>query len=180
MDGHFLEEKSALKVFRFSFASKLDWGSYIISITKTTSKMIGALICSMKFLFHEVVLKIYHTDLMEYGCHIWAGALSYYSEKLDKLQKQICRIVGPSLTESLEPLARRQSVASLSLFYRYYFCRYSSKLSRLVPLLSFFLGGLLVFLINQMIFLSQFLDAIRMTMTTVSFLEPLDYGILRL
>ena len=55
--------------------------------------MICALICSMKFLSHEVVLKIYHTDLMEYGCHIWAGALSCYLEKLDKLQKQICRIV---------------------------------------------------------------------------------------
>ena len=42
---------------------------------------------------------------MEYCCHIWAGAPSCYLELLDKLQKQICRTVGPSLAASLEPLA---------------------------------------------------------------------------
>ena len=36
--------------------NKLDWGSYIISIAKTASKTIGALICSMKFLSTEVAL----------------------------------------------------------------------------------------------------------------------------
>ena len=49
-------------------------------------------------------------------------------------RKQICRIVGPSLAASLEPLAHRQNVASLSLFYRYYFGRCSSELAQLVPL----------------------------------------------
>ena len=39
-----------------TFSSKLDWGSYIISIAKTASKKIGALICSMKFLSPEVAL----------------------------------------------------------------------------------------------------------------------------
>ena len=39
-----------------TFSSKLDLGSYIISITKTASKEIGALICSMKFLSPEVAL----------------------------------------------------------------------------------------------------------------------------
>ena len=53
---------------------------------------------------------------------------------LDKLQKWICRIVGPSLAASLEPVAHRQNVASLSLFYRYYFGRYSSELAQLAPL----------------------------------------------
>ena len=53
---------------------------------------------------------------------------------LDKLQKQICRIVGPSLDASLEPLAHRQNAVSLSLFYRYYFGRCSSELAQLVPL----------------------------------------------
>ena len=41
---------------------------------------------------------------------------------------------GPSLVASLEPLAHRRSVASLSLFYRYYFGRCSSELTQLVPL----------------------------------------------
>ena len=48
-------------------------------------------------------------------CHVWAGAPSCYWELLDKLQKRICRTVGPSLAASLEPLAHRQNVASLSL-----------------------------------------------------------------
>ena len=71
---------------------------------------------------------------MEYCCDVWAGAPSCYLELLDKLQKWICRTVGPSLAASLEPLAHRQNVASLSLFYRYYFGRCSSELAELVPL----------------------------------------------
>ena len=50
------------------------------------------------------------------------------------LQKRICRTVGPSLAASLELLAHRRNVASLSLFYRYYFGRCSSELVQLVPL----------------------------------------------
>ena len=53
---------------------------------------------------------------MEYYCHVWAGAPSCYLELLDKLQKRICRTVGPSLAASLEPLAHGRNVASLSLF----------------------------------------------------------------
>ena len=71
---------------------------------------------------------------MEYCCHVWAGAPSCYLDLLDKLQKQICRIVGPSLATCREPLAHRRNVASLSLFYRYYFGRCSSELAQLVPL----------------------------------------------
>ena len=46
----------------------------------------------------------------------------------------ICSTVGPSLAASLEPLAHHRNVASLSLFYRYYFGRCSSELAQLVPL----------------------------------------------
>ena len=62
-----------------------------------------------------------------------SGASSCYLELLDKLQKRIYRTVGPSLAASLKPLARRRNVASLSLFYRYYFGRCSSELAELVP-----------------------------------------------
>ena len=71
---------------------------------------------------------------MEYCCHVLAGASSCYQELQDKLQEQICRVVGPSLPASLEPLAHHQNVASLSLFYMYYFGRCSSELAKLVPL----------------------------------------------
>ena len=57
-----------------------------------------------------------------------------YLELLRKLQKRICRIVGPSLAASLEPLAYCRNVTSLSLLHRYYFSRCSSELAQLVPL----------------------------------------------
>ena len=40
MDGSVLEEKSSFKMLGLTFSSKLDWGSYIISIAKTASKKI--------------------------------------------------------------------------------------------------------------------------------------------
>ena len=132
-----LEEKTSFKMLGLTFSSKLDWGSYIVSIAKTASKKIGALIRSMKFLSPEVTLYLYKSTFrpcMEYCCHVWAGASSCYLKLLDKLQKRICRTVGPSLAASLEPLAHRANVASLSLFYRYYFGRCLSELAELVPL----------------------------------------------
>ena len=122
-------------VLTFSF--KLDWGFYIISIAKTASKKIEALIRSMKLLSPEVALYLYKSTIrpcMEYCCHIWAGAPSCFFELLDKLQKRICRTVAPSVAASLKPLAHRRNVASLSLFYRNYFGRCSAELAELVPL----------------------------------------------
>ena len=49
MDGSVVEEKTSFKMLRLTFSSNLDWGSYIVSIAKTASKKIGALICSMQF-----------------------------------------------------------------------------------------------------------------------------------
>ena len=137
MDGSVFEEKTSFKMLGLTFSSKLDWGSYIISIAKTATKKIGALIRSMKFLSPEVALYLYKSTIrpcMEYCCHVLAGAPSCYLELLDKIQKWICRTVGPSLATSLEPLAHRRNVATLSLFYRYYFGRCSSELAQLVPL----------------------------------------------
>ena len=110
MDGSVLEEKTSFKMLGWTFSSKLDWGSYNVSIAKAASKKIGALIRSMKFLSPEVALYLYKSTMrpcMEYCCHVWAGAPSCYLELLDKLQKRICRTVGPSLAASLEPLAHR-------------------------------------------------------------------------
>ena len=155
-------------------SSKLDWASYIISIAKTASKKIGALIRSVKFLSPEVALYLYKSTIrpcMEYFCHVWAGASSCYLELLDKLQKRICRSVGRSLAASIEPLAHRRNVASLSHFYRYLVDVLQNWLNRFHFL--FLEGGLLV-----MTFLSPFLDVARMFMSTVSFLAQLDPGIL--
>ena len=114
---------------------------------------------------------------MEYCCHVWAGAPSCYLELLGKLQKRICRTVGPSLAASLEPFAHRRNVASLSLSIGI------TLVDAHLNWLNWFhflilKGDLLVFLINCMIFLSPFLDVLRISMSTVSSLAQLDSGIL--
>ena len=61
----------------------------------------------MKFLSLEVSLYPYKSTIwlfMEYCCHVCAGVRSCHLKLLDKLQKRICRTVGPSLAASLEPL----------------------------------------------------------------------------
>ena len=108
MNGYVLEEKMYFKMLDLSFSSKLVWGSYIISMMKLPAKKLAMYL-------YKLTICLY----MEYCFHIWTGAPSCYLELLDKLQKQICRTVGPSLAASLEPLAHCQNVASLSIFCRY-------------------------------------------------------------
>ena len=79
IDGSVLEEKSSFKMLELIFSSELDWDSYIISIAKTASNKIGALIRSMKSLSPEIALYLYKSTIhpcVEYCCHDWAGAPS--------------------------------------------------------------------------------------------------------
>ena len=115
----------------------------------------------------EVARYLYKSTIfpcMEYCCHVWAGTPSCYLELLDKLQKRICRTVGPSLTASLEPLAHRRNVDSLSLFYTLVITLVDVYQNWLYWFRFLFLErGLLVILIDCMIFLSPFLDVTRMS-----------------
>ena len=117
---------------------------------------------------------------MEYCCRLWATAPSCYLELLDKLQKWICRTVCPSLAASLEPLAHCQNVTSLSRFFFFFFLLDVHQNCLNWFHLFFLEGGLLIILIDCMIFLSPFLDVTKMSMSTVSFLAQLDSGILYL
>ena len=83
MDGSVLEEKSTFKMLGLTLSPKLDWGSCIISIAKSASKKIGAVILSLKFLFPEFTLYLYKSTIcpcIEYCRHLWAGAHSSYWE----------------------------------------------------------------------------------------------------
>ena len=113
--------------------------SYVISNTKIASKKIEALICSVKFLSPEVALYLHKSTTcpsMEYvvtsGLEplmaTWnCQTISYKNEYED---------CWYSLAASSQPLAHHRNVASLSLFYSYYFGRCSelSELAQLVPL----------------------------------------------
>ena len=120
MDGSVLKEKSSFKTLGLTFSSKLVQGTYAISIAKTSSKKIGTLFHSMKFLSSEVALYLYKSTIrlcIEYCRHVCTGAPSCYLKLLDKLQKWTCLSVDPSPSASLEPLAHCRNVTCLSLLY---------------------------------------------------------------
>ena len=101
MDGSVFEEKSIFKMLGLTFSSKLDWDSYLISIAKTASKKIRALIRSMKFFLY--LYKSTIRPCIVYCCNIWAGAPSRYYELLDKLQNQYAELLVLHLLPLLNP-----------------------------------------------------------------------------
>ena len=69
---------------------------------------------------------------MEYCCHIWGGAPRSQGLDLLEVQKRVVNLVGPELSADLHALPHRRDVASLSLFYKYYYRKCSSDLADLV------------------------------------------------
>ena len=70
IDESCLKEKSSFNMLGLSFSSKLEWGSYSVSIVKTAFKKIGTSIRSMTFPFPEVVIYLYKSTIrpcMEYS-----------------------------------------------------------------------------------------------------------------
>ena len=109
---------------------------------------------TMKFLSTEVALYLHKSTRQSWNINVMFGL-----ESLDKLQKQICRNVGPSLNACFEALVHLRNVASFSIDI--------TLLDLHSNWLSWFHflnleGGLLVILINCMNFLSPLLDATRM------------------
>ena len=104
-------------------SSKLDCGSFIISIVKSTSKKIGDLILLWSFF----LLKFLCVSInLLYG-HAWNTVV--VSGLVLLVATWDYRAAGSSLATSLELLVNRWNVASLSLFYRYYFCICLSELA---------------------------------------------------
>ena len=107
------DQFNEIMMLGLSFSSKLNWGSYVISIAKSASNKIGTLIFSIKFLSSEVALYFYNLpNSLAENTNVWTGALTCYLEMLGKLQKQIGRNAVPSLAASLEPLAHCWNVGS--------------------------------------------------------------------
>ena len=70
--------------------------------------------------------------LLEYCSHIWGS--SPYTSLLDRIESKAIRLIGdPSLTSTLDPLSLWRKVASLSLFYCYYFGHCSDELATCIP-----------------------------------------------
>ena len=56
-------------MLKLPFSSKVDWFSFIISITKTASKKIETLINSLNFLSPEVALHLYKNLPYDLACN---------------------------------------------------------------------------------------------------------------
>ena len=68
MDGSVFKKKLSFKMLGLTFSSKLDWGSYIISIAKTASKKIEVFNSSYEVFFLLIMLCI--SINLPYA-HVW-------------------------------------------------------------------------------------------------------------
>jgi hypothetical protein len=131
-----LPECTDLRLLGIDISSSISWVKYITGIAKSASMRVGCLFRARGFLPPEVVLYLYKTTirpLMEYCSHIWSGAPACHLSLLDKVQKRIVNLVGVEKGSCLQSLSHRRSVASLSLFYRYFHGKCSAGLVDLVP-----------------------------------------------
>ena len=123
----------------------------------------------MKFFSPEVALYFYKStarSCMEYCCHIQVGAPSCCLDMLDKLQKRVLVQHSPSVLNSgsSQKCSQLESFLQLLLATWFHFL--------------ILVEGLLVVLIDRIIFLSLFLNVIRISMSIVSFLIQRGSGIL--
>lgn len=66
---------------------------------------------------------------------IHTGAPGFFLDRLEKLQKWVCRTFEPAFAASAKLLSHHRIVASLSLVYSYCFDKCSSELAKLVSLI---------------------------------------------
>ena len=136
MSNTTLQESNTISLLGLTVSSDLSWKSYIQNASKKAAQRIGSLYRASRYLTPESILYLYKATIrpvMEYCCHLWAGAPKTHLQLLDRVEKRAKNLIGQPLANELLPLSVRRDVASLSLFYRYYFGKCSSALSESVP-----------------------------------------------
>ena len=131
MSNEKIRSVSSSSILGVTIAHDLSWATQIRNIGKRASQRIGSLYRSRSFLTPEACLYLYKSTIrpiMEYCCHLWSGAPKSHLSFLDRVQHRMKKLVGSDLYSTLQPLSQRRDVASLSLFYRYYFGRCSDGL----------------------------------------------------
>ena len=136
MHGSPVEQHNDISLLGLSVSSNLSWKTYLQTVSKRASQRIGCLYRASRYLHPQALLYLYKSTvrpLMEHCCHLWAGAPRSHLSALDRVERRVRNLVGHSLAEQLQPLSVRRDVASLSLFYRYYFGSCSPMLTACVP-----------------------------------------------
>ena len=125
----------SLDILGLSFNPEFVWKGHIASLAKSASQKLGILFRFRKYFTPKQLLALYVGKIrpcMEYCSHIWGNSPG--TELLDRVQSKAFRLISsPPLTSALLSLSLRRRVASLSLFYRYYFGRCSLELQSCVP-----------------------------------------------
>ena len=126
---------STMNLLGLTVSSNLSWKPHIQQIAKSASAKLGILFRCRPYFTCEQLLRIYKgliRPCLEYCSHVWGGSTSTYI--LDRVESKAFRLINaPHLTSQLPSLELRRDVASLSLFYRYYFGRCSDELYYCVP-----------------------------------------------
>lgn len=135
MSGSSLEQQNDISRLGLTVTRDLSWKAYLHSVSKRASQRVGCLYRASRYLHPQAVLYLYKSTirpLMEHCCHLWAGAPRSHLNSLNRVERRVRNLVG-ALAAELHPLPVRRDVASLSLFYRYYFGSCSPMLSECVP-----------------------------------------------
>ena len=135
MNGIELPEETTFRLLGLTFTQYMDWKPYIQSIAKGASRKVGSLYRAQCFLTPESILYLYKSTFrpyMEYCSHIWGGdPRSHELDLLDWLEKRVVILVGSGHSSDLQALSHRRDVASLSLFYKYYYGKCGSHTSQM-------------------------------------------------
>ena len=126
---------NSVNILGLQISSSLSWRDHIVQIAKSASEKLWVLFRCKQYFDSAQLFKLYTGFIhpcLEYCSHIWGS--SPYTSLLDRIESKAIRLIGdPSLTSTLDPLSLRRKVASLSLFYRYYFGHSSDKLATCIP-----------------------------------------------
>ena len=126
---------NSVNILGLQISSSLSWRDHIVQIAKSASKKLGVLFRCKQYFNSAQLFKLYTGFIrpcLEYCSHIWGS--SPYTSLLDRVESKAIRLISdPSLTSTLDPLSLRRKVASLSLFYRYYFGHISDELAACIP-----------------------------------------------
>ena len=134
-ENNVIDPLDSINILGINVASNLSWKHHIQGIAKSACKKLGVLFRCRDYFTSENLFHLYKSLIrpcLEYCSHVWGGSPS--SVLLDRVESKAIRLINnPTLTSSLDPLSLRRKVASLSLFYRYYFGHCSVDLAGCVP-----------------------------------------------
>merc|ERR1711872_911104 len=106
---------SSINILGLNVNDKLSWRSHIEGLAKSASRKLGVLFRCRSFFSSSELLKL-------------------YVRILDRVEAKAFRLINDaSSTSQLDSLSLRRRVASLTIFYKYYFGNCSEEIKSIMP-----------------------------------------------